>query len=241
MLSREMEKRLFERYGVKNDLMKKAFDATLVEGFAERFKAESEKHACVFFLDIAEFSTKIAGWTPRRVAKYLDEYYAVAFPCIAENFGKIDRVVGDGIVAVFSPFFHADLSNDEADDYGLKAAERAIARLHATNAAAKAALGLGKLFFCRTGVTEIYEDYTVVGHPLTMVYRLEAIAEKNTIFLPDESGLARREREKAARGDRARLQMAEPVAPKWIVDAPFSRELPGIDGQTRIFKETYCG
>jgi class 3 adenylate cyclase len=231
MMTREVERKLLEHYGVRKEHIKKAFDATLVEGFAEEFKREGERYAVVMFLDIARFSRRIKGWPARDVADYLDQYYSITLPIIAENHGKIDRIVGDGIVAVFSPFFHADLSNQQVEDFALNAAEEAIRKLYGGQASAKAALGLGNLLFCKTGVSNIYEEYTAVGHPLTMVYRLEAIAEENALYLPDDSALAQRERQKAG-------GIGSGTAPRWFVTERFSQALPGI-GETAIYKQTF--
>ena len=230
-MTRQAERKLLERYDVPTEHIKKSFNATLVEGFAEKFGSEGEKPAVVMYLDIARFSTRIQGWKAKDVADYLDAYYALALPIIAANCGKIDRVMGDGIVSVFSNFFHTDLDNDQVEDFAVNAAEQAVRKLYGTPASAKAAFGLGNMLFCKTGVADIYEEYTVVGHPLTMVYRLEAIAEENTLYMPDDSALAARERQKTGNGGAA-------TGPRWFITKRFSENLPGL-GETAIYKQTF--
>jgi hypothetical protein len=46
----------------------------------------------------------------------------------------------------------------------------------------------GELLFCRTGVADIYQDFTVIGRPLTEVYRMEDIAGGMQVVLPKNSG-----------------------------------------------------
>jgi len=49
------------------------------------------------------------------------------------------------------------------------------------------ALSHGEVLFCKTGLEGVYTDYTVLGNPLTHVYRIEEIAAANQIVTPLKS------------------------------------------------------
>lgn len=145
--------------------------------------------ASVVFLDIYDFSNKIKSLnldSPDKIVSYLRKYYNEVFYCIDEYGGRIDRVMGDGIIAVFSDIFVNRNSkyNDIFKDAYFCCRE-IIGLLQNTYYEAKAAISLGELNFCEI-LSSNYCEITCIGEPLTVVYRLEKEADKNEIlFLED--------------------------------------------------------
>ena len=100
--------------------------------------------------------------------------------------------MGDGIIVVFSTVFGEISSDKEAYGKCFLSCVECIEELHNTDYEVKAAIGDGTLFFCKLGVEEIYEECSCIGHPLTIAYRLENIADKNQILLMENTQLASR-------------------------------------------------
>lgn len=181
MLNPEWQRKLAERYGGQA-LVKKAFDQSLVEGFKVEFAEEREEYAAVVMVDIAGFSNVVAGFSAVDVRKYLDCFYAEVMPVLYSQGGMIDRVAGDGVLAVFSPFF-TKADRETTDRNAMQAAEMIVAALSGSDCAAKAAVSSGSLFFCKTGVAAVYEEHTVIGEPITVAYRIEEIACEDQVVI----------------------------------------------------------
>lgn len=204
-------------------------------------KIEGTADAVVMFVDIAGFSQTIKGWDPLKVRTYLAKFYTVAIKAIDDHQGLIDRIVGDGIVAVFSQFLDSALQNPA--DQALTTAEYIITQLRGTICESKAAIGCGQVLFCNTGLAGVYTDYTVLGAPLTHVYRMEEQAKRNQILVPVNSPVgAIIQRQLKARQEhvvRAQLTGASVNSVVWDVqqdDAPLrgAEELGTRFVQTRI-------
>jgi len=93
---------------------------------------------------------------------------------------------------VFSKVFGDVRSDEKADENSFCCCEQCIETLYNTDFGVKAAIGTGPLFFCKTGVEQIYEELSCIGHPLTITYRLESIADRNQILLMSNTPLAER-------------------------------------------------
>lgn len=125
------------------------------------------------------------------------------------------------------------LTNTSATERALKAAEATVTHFHNTTHNCKASLNTGNLLFCKTGITSIFEDYTVIGPPLTTVYRLEEKTDANQIVVPKDSGA----------GELIYAQVEEHKAvltkykPSWFVDTE-TWPLRGI-GDLEIVKQVY--
>ena len=250
MLSREMQTKLAARYvGDVGDVqVKKAFEsfdrrrarAMVLGGFQsnqEAFEVGADASSAVVFVDIAGFSTKIEGLSPRAVRDFLDTFYATAIPIIYENRGVIDRIVGDGIIAVYSEFFDSTMTLATAENLAFATAEGVITKLSGTMCESKAAIAAGNLLYCKTGLADFYEDLTVVGHPMTEVYRLEGAASVNQLVVLEGTRTAQKLREAVASRKR-REAAGEKLKPaKWFV-SDLKRELQGM-GEVTIVRETY--
>jgi class 3 adenylate cyclase len=178
MLPISAQHALASRYGGKTVKLgfKSAARVTGVGALPVQFEGDHEVHAAALYVDVAGFARQIDGMNAAAVRAFLDGYYAAALPVIFDAGGVVDRIAGDGIVAVFSTFFGALPSNDGAELAALTAARGLIQTTHGTRYASKVALATGRLLFCKTGLATIYEEYTVVGTPLTELYRIEELA-----------------------------------------------------------------
>lgn len=194
MLSHAAQEKIFKRYS--NKTIKKSIDSNFsFEYLAEQFidKIENiEEFSNVVYIDICDFSAKVSDYSPVQVKKYLDEYYSSTMRFIKEYNGQIDKLMGDGIIVVFSKIFKQIVSGIEASNNAFLCCLEILHELSGTEFEAKASIGSGKLFYCKTGVEQIYEEFTAVGYPYTVAYRLENIADNNQILLMRNTALSKR-------------------------------------------------
>lgn len=153
-------------------------------------------YASVIFLDMVDFSKKIQNCEAEVVKLCLMEFYKQVFPVIDKFGGRIDRVMGDGIIAVFYDYDifdelcydNDDAFNNNADDIFLNAyncCKEIICNLRGSFYESKAAIGSGMLYFCEIS-SEHYSEVTCIGKPLTIVHRLENEADKNQILMLED-------------------------------------------------------
>lgn len=244
MLNEDIQKRLAKRYGGEpiQKMVKEAFDKRLVKALKEPFEKETEALSAITFMDIAGFSGKVAGMNAAETRAFLDEFYSSAIPKIYQNHGHIDRIVGDGILAVYSTHLSPELtSRMEVETAAMDAAEHLIVELHGTEYASKVAMSVGKVLYCQTGLAEVYEDYTIIGEPLTVAYRIEEQVQENQFAVP-KSSLAGKQiinqvADFDARAALTRLRGGRPKPAEWIVNYP-TIKLRGV-GDTELVLQTY--
>lgn len=190
MLSTKSQNELYDRFVNKRVLK------SLHENFSfEDFKTQINNKKCyssVAYIDISDFSNKIMDYSTEQVRDYLSEYYSKILKYIKYYNGQIEKIMGDGIIVVFSTVFGEIDTAKKASDNSFLCCKTCVEELYATEYEVKAAIGNGSLFYCKTGVEQIYEEYSCIGHPLTIAYRLENIAEKNQILLLANTKLSER-------------------------------------------------
>ncbi len=71
-------------------------------------KAGELRKVAIFFSDIAGFTTFAEDMTPYDVMYLLNRYFAQAGAIIEDNFGYVDKFVGDGMMAIFGSGGEAD-------------------------------------------------------------------------------------------------------------------------------------
>jgi adenylate cyclase len=125
---------LMETY-LGRDAGQRVLSGRIVRGVAERIDA------VVWFSDLRGF-TRIADTAPEQVIPLLNEYSDVIISAIHEHGGDVLKLIGDGILAIFT----------------------AENRIHACNAALAAAIA------ARQGVAELKKRRTVEDKPVTEMY-----------------------------------------------------------------------
>lgn len=145
----------------------------------EYFEEGKEEEVTLLFIDITSFSKTIQGFTNKQIKTYLDEYYKEIIPIIYDFGGEIEKLMGDGIICVFGrPFLDLPipLSVYEAE----RCAQKIIKKFFGTNKNVKVAIHVGKIHYYKVP-SEDYAEYTIVGQPITDLYRLESISKSNAI------------------------------------------------------------
>jgi hypothetical protein len=87
--------------------------------------------------------------------------------------------MGDGIICVFGKPFINGIWPEEFNQAEL-CAKAIIKNFTRTNKAVKIALHSGEITYYKTPGTD-YEEYTMIGKPITELYRLESISRTDAI------------------------------------------------------------
>jgi class 3 adenylate cyclase len=188
MLNSDAQKEVFKKYCDKpiRKSLNENFAFENLQGLIDEFD-NIEDYSNVVYIDICDFSTKVQDYTSAQVKNYLNEYYSKTMKYIKQFNGQIDKLMGDGIIVVFSKVFHRFEKNIDCTNNACICCAEVIEELKNTEFEVKASIGSGKLFFCKTGIEQIYEEYTAVGYPYTVAYRLESIAENNQILFQNNA------------------------------------------------------
>jgi adenylate cyclase len=150
-------------------------------------KAE-RRQVTVLCADLSEFSRLTARLELEYVFDLLNACFRRLFPLITQHGGVVDKFVGDGIVAVFG----APVAHEDDPARAVQAALDMDWEMRVFTS--KARLQLGGALLLHTGIncgTAIVGNvgvdeqlsYTVVGHTVTLAFRLQEIAEPGTILV----------------------------------------------------------
>ncbi|MFV8327307.1 adenylate/guanylate cyclase domain-containing protein [Flavobacterium sp. ZS1P14] len=145
----------------------------------EYFDNSQEEDVALLFIDITSFSKTIQGFSNAQIKTYLDDYYDRIIPIIYDNGGEIEKLMGDGIIVVFGkPFL--DLENPKYVYKAEECAEAVIKEFHGSNKNVKVAIHKGLINYYKVP-GEHYGEYTIIGQPITDLYRLESVSKPNAI------------------------------------------------------------
>jgi len=147
--------------------------------FLRYFENQESADLVMLFIDITNFSTKMQAKKNHDISTYLDAYYDKVIPKIYSYGGEIEKIIGDGIICIFgAPFLES-----RKQDLFVKAdacAKDIIATLKNTDKEVKIALHDGEIMYYKNK-SLTYPEYTVIGHPLTELFRLESISNNNSV------------------------------------------------------------
>ena len=139
--------------------------------------------ATIMFADIRNFTAMSEKMTPEEVLYFLNSYLERMIDVIVENFGIIDKFIGDGILAVFG----APIRSEQHADFALQAALAMQKKLFLLNQEReeqnlpeiKIGIGLhsGEIIAGNIGNSRKME-YTVIGDTVNVASRIESLTKK---------------------------------------------------------------
>jgi adenylate cyclase len=144
----------------------------------------------ILFSDIQGFTRLSENLDPDEIADLLNRYFSMMTDIIFDNEGTVDKYIGDGLLAIFgAPFPYTD--------HALRAVVAALQMIDRQKKFAEE-LAPEKRFSIRIGVNtgEIVAgymgapkrmEYTVLGEPVIIAQRLQALADPNTVYLGRET------------------------------------------------------
>lgn len=194
MANFESIKHLNRKYGKQSQIVKyynklsinESFDRDKIEkaiqgsiglispDYARYFQYGLDVNAALLFVDICSFSTRFSNLKGDKISEFFDNYYDLIIPIIYEFDGEIDKIMGDGIIAVFAPPFSDKDIKELVNDVNL-CATRIIEETKGTEFSSKVAIHSGTVNYYQNK-SGYYSEYTMIGKPLTELFRLESVA-----------------------------------------------------------------
>lgn len=143
------------------------------------FDEAKEEDVALLFIDITSFSKTIASWSNTEIKNYLDDYYERIIPIIYKHGGEIEKLMGDGIICVFGKPFLL-IEDPEYVYHAERCAEEVIKLFYGSDKNVKVAIHKGKVNYYKVP-GDHYGEYTMIGQPITELYRLESVSTPNAI------------------------------------------------------------
>jgi class 3 adenylate cyclase len=168
-----------------------AMGAYIDPSIAERVMAEGTSisgeaaEVTVMFLDIVGYTAMAEDAPPQEVVSDLNEFFDIAIPAIVQHGGHANKLLGDGLMAVFGV---PDPLENHAD-CALESAREIQARLQEKYAGAlRAGIGLNSgtvVVGSMGGGPKL--DYTIIGDAVNVAARIEAFTRQtgDEILLTD--------------------------------------------------------
>lgn len=145
----------------------------------EYLEGQKNAEVILLFIDITDFSKKCENLSNNDLSLFLDDYYDKVIPIIYNHGGEIEKIIGDGIICLFGePFLSGCKESlfEKAD----QCAKDIIIKLKGTTKEVKIALHDGKIMYYKNKSSD-YSEYTMIGKPMTELFRLESVSENNSI------------------------------------------------------------
>lgn len=133
----------------------------------------------MLFIDVCDFSTRFSNLMGDEIGDFFDRYYDIVIPIIYKYGGEIDKIIGDGIVCLFGPPFLPDNINKNITNAN-RCAKEIITVTSGTEFSSKVAFHSGNINYFKNK-TGLYKEFTVIGKPLTELFRLESISRNECI------------------------------------------------------------
>ena len=156
-------------------------------------KAHARKNLTVFFSDIVQFTDLSDTLEPERLAMVINSYLSEMASIALECGGTIDKFIGDAVL-----IFFGDPDSDGEIEDALKCLEMAIRMQLRVGELQKywQKQGVSRGLHVRIGITTGYctvgnfgseqrLDYTVLGSPVNLAARLQAMAQPDTILIDE--------------------------------------------------------
>lgn len=150
----------------------------------------------VLYLDVVSFTTYSESNPPNEVVKMLNDLFGICEVVIRENFGDIDKFIGDAIMAVFHDASDAVRAGMKLLNTALPEMNRIRSEQNKAEIAVRIGINSGLLLQGDVG-TEVRKDLTVIGDTVNVAARVEKAAIPGRLMI-SEACLARLSPELAA-------------------------------------------
>jgi adenylate cyclase len=149
-----------------------------------RLPGLTEQRLTVLFADIQDSTGLAEHAGARRFGEILSHYYQNVTEIVFKHSGLLDKYTGDGVMAVFG----MSGSQEDSEGRAVRAGLDILARLEVINRSQDeqieigVAVNTGLVMAGYVGTAERVE-FTVLGDPVNVAYRLEAHARPNRLFV----------------------------------------------------------
>jgi len=185
-----------EHYLIVTRLLKSETAGPAASEIDEADSAGVEKTLAVMFVDLRDFTRLAEKRLPFDTVYVLNEFFGVVGAAITRHGGWIDKFLGDGLLAVFGQHDGVDAGCRQA----LRTAHDIDIALDHINAKLEAELGRplavgigiesGPMLLGRIGYGD-HVNFTVIGNPVNVASRLEALAKERNVQIVLSRAVAR--------------------------------------------------
>jgi len=148
--------------------------ANLGISYTMYFDMGMEADVALLFIDVCNFSTRLSNLDGGAIGTFFDSYYDIVIPLIYKYGGEIDKIIGDGIVCVFGlPYVDGD--EEYLINSANNCAKEIIKATKGTKFSSKVAIHYGTINYFKNK-SGLYSEFTMIGKPLTELFRLESIS-----------------------------------------------------------------
>jgi len=183
MLKEENQRFLLSRFFSKNITSEILKNKGILRLGGER------KRATILFADLHGFTSLSEKLDQEKVVEILNDFFIHITPIIFRNEGTLDKLLGDGVMAVFG----APISHAQDPVHAVKTAIEIIRELHLLNEAnhhkkwpddLKIGIGIntGDVVAGYIG-SEDHINYTVIGDAVNVAQRIESMAGNDEILI----------------------------------------------------------
>ena len=189
--------------------------------FQEDIRRGVIKNLAIMFADIRGFTRRTASMPPERIVTLLDLIVPEMISIIiGRHHGMVDKLLGDGIMAVFGHAEKADGSEVVRAVHSAIDMQQAAAALHKVLSLAGfepvqigVGINCGDVLVCEVG-DDRYRESTVIGAPVNLAAKMEDLAGPGEIALP--------------RSALACVEAARPVMLPFFNDGPTAGGEPAV-------------
>jgi len=210
---------------------------------AARENAPELRPVAVLFADLSGFTSLAGRMDPDDARELLNGVFALADEAVVGAGGRVDKHIGDGVMAVFgAPVAHGDDPQRAASAaLDIRARIKAFAERNGhPGLAVHSGIAAGLVFAAETG-SSLHSAYTMTGQPVNLAARLCDLAVSGEILVSSEIADAAGDSfQLDPRGSHAIAGFEEPV-PVWSLSGPRAasneeRRLP-IVGRDRELRQ----
>jgi len=199
---------------------------------------EERKVVSVIFADLVGFTAAGDGADPEDIRRRLSPYHEAIRQEVERYGGRVEKLMGDGVLAVFgAPVVHED-DAERAVRAGLRIQERIAGMAGGSRLSARVAVGTGEVVVAIEGTTMDREG--LVGDVVNTTSRLQHEAPPGTVLVDEATyGVTRRAFRYEERPSVVVRGKAEPLA-LWLAIAPTGRYGADVEdaGVTLVGRET---
>lgn len=179
----------------ENDILKMYVDDSVLkfmskQEFENSLTANETIDATVVFIDICGFTAITEKESPDFVVNIINKYFDLMVKEIIAHDGRIDKFMGDAVMAVFKGEFHLDRAIDAS--LGVQAAIKAIKEpaVGVESYLPKVSIGInsGEMIAGNIGSSTLKRlDFTVIGDVVNTAQRIQSAAIDDQILISETS------------------------------------------------------
>lgn len=179
----------------ENDILKMYVDDSVLnfmskQEFENSLTANETINATALFIDICGFTAITEKESPDFVVNIINSYFDLMVKQIISHGGRVDKFMGDAVMAVFKGEFHLDRAIDAALAVRAEIDDIKEPIIGKESYLPKVAIGInsGEMISGNIGSSTLKRlDFTVIGDVVNTAQRLQSVASESQIVISEDS------------------------------------------------------